>query len=129
MIDCCLREDREPQVAIGHVVIGFLREHVAELVFLDIVCDGKESFNLTERMFGRRDLRLEHELFYQPIGLVDRQPLLTDEVIPFHRLQIADDDVLEKPRGRSVFPRVIVPHPHVVQSAQRSTRAVRRVSH
>ena len=37
---------------------------------------------------------------YRSITLVDRQPLLTDEMLAFHRLQIANDDVFQKPRRR-----------------------------
>jgi hypothetical protein len=33
-------------MAIGHVVIGFLREYVAQLPFLLMASDGKESFDL-----------------------------------------------------------------------------------
>ena len=47
VIHCSLREDREPKMPVGHVVIGFLREHVAELVLFHVVRDGKESFDLT----------------------------------------------------------------------------------
>ena len=119
MIHYPLGEDGEPQMSVGHVVIRLLCEHITELVLLDIVRNGKESFDLTERMFGRGDVRLDRKP-YQSITLVDRQPLLTDEVISFHRLQIAHDDVLEKPRSGRASTRVIVPHPHVVQSAQRS---------
>ena len=49
---------------IGHVVIGFLCEHIAELVFFHFVRNGKESFDLTERMFGRRDAKLDREPSY-----------------------------------------------------------------
>ena len=46
MIDGRSGEDREPQMAIGHVVIGFLCEYIAQLPFLLIACDGKEPFDL-----------------------------------------------------------------------------------
>ena len=47
MVDGRAGEDREPQVTIGHVVIGFLCEYVAQLPLLLIACDGKESFDLS----------------------------------------------------------------------------------
>ena len=43
-------------------------------------------------------------------------------MISVHRLQISDDDVLQKPRAGGASARVIVPYPHVVENAQRSSR-------
>ena len=72
MIDYSLGKDREPQMAIGHVVVGFLCEHIAELVLFHVVRDGKEPLNLPERMSSRRDFMLSCEPAYQPIALVHR---------------------------------------------------------
>ena len=33
-------------MAIGHVVIGLLREHIAETMFFSITRHGKDSFDL-----------------------------------------------------------------------------------
>jgi hypothetical protein len=97
MIGYPMGEDREPEVAIGHVVVGLLREHVAEPMFLLIARGGKDPFDLSEQSSTQSIISAEWS--YRFITLVDRQPLLTDEMLAFHRVQVSNDDVFQKPRG------------------------------
>lgn len=89
-IRCRTREDGKPQMTLGQAVIRFLRQEIGESAFVVLAGDGQKTFDLAA-------------------GLLHRQPVLKEEIRFLQRLQIAHDDVFEKPRGRIAFAGVVVP--------------------
>ena len=99
-------------------MVGLLRQHIRELLFLRITRHGHHTFNLNTPLIG--EFRRIRETYSAGVFL-HRQPVLADEVGLLHRLQITHDDVLEEPRRRCSLARVVMPHSDVVQQSQRST--------
>lgn len=104
-------EDREPQMTIGHAVIRPFRQQIREFTLLCVVGHGQHSFDLRRR----EEMRRRGDSGYFSIVFLDGEPALTDEMKLLHRLQIADDQIFEKPRGRRAFARVVVPNANTVE--------------
>ena len=98
----------------GHAVVSLLGEDVGELLLLGVASHRYDAFDL-DRCSMNEWMNAGKSHTHCAVALLDRQPVLADEVGLLHRLQITNDDVFEKPRGRPSLARVVMPHTNVVQ--------------
>lgn len=114
------RKDREPEMILGDFVVCSLGENIGKFLFLKIMRHEQHAFDLFNRR--KKSKSLDNKRTNFSIVFFHSQPSLTDEIEFLHGLQIAHDDILQKPRCWLTRTTVVMPNTKIIQVSQWSAR-------